>query len=100
MGTIQTHQPYKGMGEVRPMKKSIAISLVFLLGVWAGTTLTWLTQADRLLDKTVYEACQESRMSLEITEQACGQLQDMYGREYICTQANMSRDNHCWVERN
>lgn len=46
----------------------------------------------------VYTVCNDSRISAEISETECGNLQDTTDTEFLCTANNMSPANHCWVE--
>lgn len=47
----------------------------------------------------VYTACQDSRLQQDgYAEEVCGQLQDEYGMEYVCQEANRQADNLCHVD--
>lgn len=46
----------------------------------------------------VFSVCNQSRVSVEITETECGRLQDKWHREFLCQQANRDINNKCWVE--
>jgi hypothetical protein len=46
----------------------------------------------------VFQMCQESRATNNVSEQTCGDLQDFYGMEYLCKDRNSSTSNKCWVE--
>ena len=46
----------------------------------------------------VYDYCNNSRISDMTSEQTCGDLQDFYHMEFLCTDNNNKIDNKCWVE--
>lgn len=50
--------------------------------------------------RIVFEACQNSRMGKGISENTCGEMQELYHAEYICKENNSSPSNVCWVENN
>lgn len=48
----------------------------------------------------VYQYCNHSRIQDEpvSSEQTCGDLQDFYNVEFLCSKYNKSYNNTCWVE--
>lgn len=46
----------------------------------------------------VYDICNITRISPNITEEQCAYAQDVSNTEFLCEHANTSPDNHCWVE--
>lgn len=48
----------------------------------------------------VYDYCNHSRILDEpkTSEQTCGDLQDFYNVEFLCSERNNSYNNTCWVE--
>jgi hypothetical protein len=51
-----------------------------------------------LQEQNVFDVCNDSRISKDISENNCGTLQDNYDMEFICKQNNNSVNNLCWVE--
>lgn len=48
----------------------------------------------------VYDYCNHSRILDEprTSEQTCGDLQDFYNVEFLCSERNNQTNNTCWVE--
>lgn len=48
----------------------------------------------------VYDYCNHSRILDEpkTSEQTCGDLQDFYNVEFLCSERNSQYNNTCWVE--
>lgn len=48
----------------------------------------------------VYDYCNHSRIQDEpkTSEQTCGDLQDHYNVEFLCSERNSQTNNTCWVE--
>jgi hypothetical protein len=69
------------------------------LGIWFVSTIPDNIAGARQqsIDDT-YTACQHSRIDNTVSEEQCGRMQDDNKLEYLCTQRNDSKDNHCWVE--
>lgn len=71
------------------------IVVAFFLGMAAGHSVG-VTDTNKRL---VYSICNQSRMSAEIKETQCGDLQDQTHTEFLCIDGNTSPDNICWVEQ-
>lgn len=70
--------------------------IVTLVVMWAFTTLHGTTTPEATL---VYNTCMQSRgLNDGATEERCGQLQDQYKYEFLCT--DITADAGCWVEKN
>ena len=59
-----------------------------------------LVTRDSTKAQAVYDVCNQSRMSSEISERQCADLQVKYGIEFLCERGDRSADNHCWTEPN
>lgn len=46
----------------------------------------------------VFQVCNTSRISPNINETECGNLQDKWGKEFLCRVNNADPNNFCWVE--
>lgn len=46
----------------------------------------------------VYDVCNNSRVTDMYSEQTCGDVQDFYHIEFLCTDNNKLTTNQCWVE--
>lgn len=62
-------------------------------------TIIIVIAVDRLNSVLIYHVCNESRVSRTINEKECGELQDRFGKVFLCERHNMNVDNHCWVAR-
>lgn len=75
---------------------------IFAFGTLLLVAVSQLDQAKGDLRQAtlsnVYTVCNDSRISSEINETQCGELQDMTDTEFLCDANNMSPANHCWVE--
>lgn len=70
------------------------LAVAFALGNASGHASGAVENTKQL----VYTVCNDSRISLAITEQQCGDLQTDTGTEFLCAEANTSPTNICWVE--
>jgi hypothetical protein len=78
----------------------VLLGSLYALAFLAGMLLTsnyyqWLTS--NRLEATVYQVCEYTRTTAA-NETACGIAQDAAHAEYLCTAANSSPLNNCWVE--
>lgn len=49
--------------------------------------------------RQVYAVCNSARLEIDgRSEQACGDLQDKLGVEFLCENNNSLTTNHCWTE--
>lgn len=70
----------------------IILATIMAIGLWQ--------QAQKVHKlETVYAVCNESRISLTITEKECGQLQDLWHIEFLCKANNTDPANVCWTEK-
>lgn len=75
--------------------KAVFITLIVMVGV---CVLANMGLQGTQPEKVVYQMCQSSRMGRSVSEQTCADLQQQYGVEFLCKQANDRIDNECWVE--
>lgn len=47
---------------------------------------------------SVYVTCNDSRISWDVSEMECDELQATTDSEFLCQARNMDPANHCWVE--
>lgn len=77
------------------MKTTIFLAL--LVGAILGCSIN--AQATDNAKREVYAVCNSARLEISgASEQACGQLQDKYGIEFLCNANNNSPATNCWTE--
>lgn len=69
-----------------------------LLCVFIGISIGLVYKVGTREKDVVYQICQESRITNNVSDQTCGELQDFYRMEYLCKFNNNSTNNTCWVE--
>lgn len=77
------------------MTKNIFIVLLLALSV---ITTQQLFSRDADVKAMVYQVCNDSRTSPTITEEQCGNIQDLSNTEFLCEANNPLPSNYCWVE--
>lgn len=75
----------------------LTILLALLVGLAFGHALN--NAATENAKREVYAVCNSARLEISgQSEQACGDLQDKLGIEYLCQERNDLPTNHCWTE--
>lgn len=77
------------------MLNKIVLTVGIAAVIFTGYLATETFNANR-----TYTACETSRTTDQVTEEACWNLQQSTGWEFLCTMRNSSVINHCWVEKN
>lgn len=77
------------------MKTTIFLALV--VGLMFGVAIN--NAATQNAKRQVYAVCNGARLEISgASEQACGDLQDRLGVEFLCDSNNSLTSNHCWTE--
>lgn len=82
------------------MRLSIFYIGVGILSAMITLVIAKPTVERRIQHETVYYICQVSRTSNGVAENTCGDMQSLYGIEYLCQERNSRADNTCWTEDN
>lgn len=77
------------------MKFYLTVAVFFL----ALANLGMLQHMNRIEKALTYHICNESRLSAEIKETECGNIQDELHTEFLCKANNNLESNFCWVEK-
>lgn len=73
------------------------IFLAVLVGVIFGLAINKASTDNA--KRQVYAVCNSARLEIDgRSEQACGDLQDKLGVEFLCKANNNLESNYCWTE--
>lgn len=80
------------------MKTLVTWALVCSMGALGGYVVGNNYARTTITKQVVYDTCNQARMSLEITEHQCADLQAKYRIEFLCQENNRLPSNTCWTE--
>ncbi len=84
----------------RAMKKFLTLMVLIIAAeLGAIAAIYTVNTNEQAKNNAVYQVCQTSRVDPRIDERGCADVQDIFGREYVCRDANTDVSNICWVER-